>query len=119
MPPTLDVETALRDQHFRDSRAAKKRYLWHCPFHPEEMLFFLGQGHALCYFCKDEAYLKALDEGPQTDQQKTLPLTEIMQLAQRHPSLALRKLQHPEGGPKTQAHRALSWLIKPERKEKP
>ncbi len=115
MPPTLEVEKALRDQHFRVFEEVKKRYLGHCPFHPEEMLFFQGQGRALCYFCKDEAYLKSLDDGPQTDPQKTLPLAEIMQLAQRHPSLALRKLQHPVGGPKTQAHRAVSWLIKKER----
>src|SRR6266567_3965797 len=31
MPPTLEVEKALRDQHFRVFEEVKKRYLGHCP----------------------------------------------------------------------------------------
>ncbi len=111
MPAPLEVNQALENWGWKNFQKGMEHYLGHCPFHPEEIaLYAAGQGYFLCYSCSDEAYLRSLDNGPQTDpQHQHLQITDAMALVQRHPSLALRKLQHPTGGTTTQEFRAVHW----------
>src|SRR2546421_6060338 len=93
MPPTLEVEKAIESWGWKTFHRGQKEGLGRCQDHPNDPpMIRLQRGNYRCPACWEVNYFRTIDAGPVTDPKlQPLQITDAMTLAQRHPSLALRK----------------------------
>ena len=117
MPPTLEVEQALRHAQWRSFNHGKEQGLGCCPQHPNDPpMLNLHHGHYRCGACWAADYFRSLDGGPVTDP-KLQPL-QITTPPQRPNQVYLQAVKGG-AGPHTATLAAIpKWLVKLREKPK-